>query len=315
MHVEAQLLEGGTADIANVPSRGDSHRFAAADGAQIQAASASARTRLARYAQGLLFTIALIWLCLHGANLPRIQLAVGACSRGCSSSRPIAAWFRGHWVLGRGRHAGDSIHRTDRCYDPRAIDSGSCACRLPSSGAARRSAMSASFATRRCSSSSIYSTSWSPRCSGSIGSGPASSASRSSRPLMRARSSARACLRSRRDNGRQVPASASAPAKTYRYVVLPQAVRIMLPPLTSIAVSLIKDSAIVSVIAVSELTTATRNAISATFMSFESLAHRRRDLSGLYPVAIGGRRRARESNEETPHITKPSEGKGYEPAI
>lgn len=57
--------------------------------------------------------------------------------------------------------------------------------------------------------------------------------------------------------------------KTYRYVVLPQAVRIMLPPLTSIAVSLIKDSAIVSVIAVSELTTATRNAISSTFMSFE----------------------------------------------
>ncbi len=70
----------------------------------------------------------------------------------------------------------------------------------------------------------------------------------------------------------QWEASASlglSPAKTYRYVVLPQAVRIMLPPLTSIAVSLIKDSAIVSVIAVSELTTATRNAISATFMSFE----------------------------------------------
>jgi polar amino acid transport system permease protein len=57
--------------------------------------------------------------------------------------------------------------------------------------------------------------------------------------------------------------------KTYRYVILPQAVRIMLPPLTSIAVSLIKDSAIVSVIAVPELTTAARNAISATFMSFE----------------------------------------------
>jgi polar amino acid transport system permease protein len=70
----------------------------------------------------------------------------------------------------------------------------------------------------------------------------------------------------------QWEASASlglSPAKTYRYVILPQALRIMLPPLTGIAVSLIKDSAIVSVIAVPELTTAARNAISASFMSFE----------------------------------------------
>jgi polar amino acid transport system permease protein len=70
----------------------------------------------------------------------------------------------------------------------------------------------------------------------------------------------------------QWEASASlglTPAKTYRYVVLPQAIRIMLPPLTSIAVSLIKDSAIVSVIAVPELTTAARNAISTSFLSFE----------------------------------------------
>jgi len=57
--------------------------------------------------------------------------------------------------------------------------------------------------------------------------------------------------------------------QTYRFVVLPQAVRIMLPPLTGVAVSLVKDSAIVSIIALPELTTAARNAISDSFMSFE----------------------------------------------
>ncbi len=55
----------------------------------------------------------------------------------------------------------------------------------------------------------------------------------------------------------------------YRYIVLPQSVRFMLPPLTGEAVHLIKSSAIVSVIAVAELTTIGRNIISDTYMSFE----------------------------------------------
>ncbi|MEM7022539.1 MAG: amino acid ABC transporter permease [Pseudomonadota bacterium] len=55
----------------------------------------------------------------------------------------------------------------------------------------------------------------------------------------------------------------------YRFVILPQAVRLMLPPMTSLAVSLIKHSSIVSVIAVAELTTEGRNIISETYMSFE----------------------------------------------
>jgi polar amino acid transport system permease protein len=58
-------------------------------------------------------------------------------------------------------------------------------------------------------------------------------------------------------------------ADAYRFVILPQAIRIMLPPLTSLAVSLIKHSSIVSVIAVAELTTEGRNIISETYMSFE----------------------------------------------
>jgi len=55
----------------------------------------------------------------------------------------------------------------------------------------------------------------------------------------------------------------------YRYIILPQSIRFMLPPMTGEAVHLIKSSAIVSVIAVAELTTVGRNIISDTFMSFE----------------------------------------------
>lgn len=58
-------------------------------------------------------------------------------------------------------------------------------------------------------------------------------------------------------------------AQTYRYIILPQSVRFMLPPLTGEVVHLVKSSAIVSVIAVAELTTIGRNIISDTYMSFE----------------------------------------------
>ena len=57
--------------------------------------------------------------------------------------------------------------------------------------------------------------------------------------------------------------------QSYRHVVLPQAVPLMLPPLTGLIISLIKNSAIVSVIAVFDLTTEGRNIIADTFMSFE----------------------------------------------
>ena len=57
--------------------------------------------------------------------------------------------------------------------------------------------------------------------------------------------------------------------QVYRHIVLPQSIRFMLPPLTGEAVNMIKSSAIVSVIAVAELTTIGRNIISDTYMSFE----------------------------------------------
>lgn len=55
----------------------------------------------------------------------------------------------------------------------------------------------------------------------------------------------------------------------YLHIVIPQAMPLILPPLTGLLISLIKHSAIVSVIAVSELTTTGLNLISDTFMAFE----------------------------------------------
>lgn len=55
----------------------------------------------------------------------------------------------------------------------------------------------------------------------------------------------------------------------YRFIVLPQAVRRILPPLASQAISLIKDSALVSTIAVYDLTMQTQALISETFLTFE----------------------------------------------
>ena len=55
----------------------------------------------------------------------------------------------------------------------------------------------------------------------------------------------------------------------YYWIIIPQALPLILPPLTGLLISLIKHSAIVSVIAVSELTTAGMNIISETFMAFE----------------------------------------------
>lgn len=55
----------------------------------------------------------------------------------------------------------------------------------------------------------------------------------------------------------------------FRLVVFPQAVRRVLPPLTSQAISLLKDSALVSTIAVFDLTMRGRAIISETYLTFE----------------------------------------------
>jgi polar amino acid transport system permease protein len=55
----------------------------------------------------------------------------------------------------------------------------------------------------------------------------------------------------------------------YLRVILPQAIRRMLPPLTSQAISLIKDSALVSTIAIYDLTLEGQVIVSETFLTFE----------------------------------------------
>ena len=55
----------------------------------------------------------------------------------------------------------------------------------------------------------------------------------------------------------------------YRDIILPQAVPLMLPPLGGVLVNLVKHSAIVSVIAIFDLTTQARNVVSDTFMAFK----------------------------------------------
>jgi polar amino acid transport system permease protein len=56
---------------------------------------------------------------------------------------------------------------------------------------------------------------------------------------------------------------------TYLHIVLPQAIRRILPPLTSQAISLIKDSALVSTIAIYDLTMQAQAVIAETFLTFE----------------------------------------------
>jgi polar amino acid transport system permease protein len=57
--------------------------------------------------------------------------------------------------------------------------------------------------------------------------------------------------------------------RTYRHVVLPQALRHVTPPLVSQAVSLVKDSALVSTIAIYDLTMKAQEIIAETYLVFE----------------------------------------------
>ncbi len=59
------------------------------------------------------------------------------------------------------------------------------------------------------------------------------------------------------------------PYWVYRFIVLPQAIRRMLPPLTSQAVSLVKDSALVSTIAIHDLAMEAQMIVADTFLTFE----------------------------------------------
>ncbi len=59
-------------------------------------------------------------------------------------------------------------------------------------------------------------------------------------------------------------------AQAMRYIVLPQAIRVILPPVGNEFVTLLKDSSLVSVLAVSDLTRRGREYVSRSFLSFET---------------------------------------------
>ena len=58
-------------------------------------------------------------------------------------------------------------------------------------------------------------------------------------------------------------------AQCMRYVILPQALRRIIPPLAGQFISLIKDSSLLGIIAIRELTKATREVVTTSFQPFE----------------------------------------------
>jgi polar amino acid transport system permease protein len=88
--------------------------------------------------------------------------------------------------------------------------------------------------------------------------------------------------------------------QTYRLVIFPQAIRLILPSLVGQFVSLIKDSSLLSIIAVNEFTQAARDVNSATYSTLEAYL----PLAAGYliltlPVAIWTRRLERKLRFET----------------
>jgi len=57
--------------------------------------------------------------------------------------------------------------------------------------------------------------------------------------------------------------------QSMRYVILPQAVRVVLPPLGNDFISMLKDSALISVLALPDLLQLGRLYVSRTFRAFE----------------------------------------------
>jgi glutamate/aspartate transport system permease protein len=72
--------------------------------------------------------------------------------------------------------------------------------------------------------------------------------------------------------GQQLAAQAlgMTPLQTYRYVLLPMAVRIVIPPLTSEFLNIIKNSAVALTIGLMELTARARSMQEFSFQVFEA---------------------------------------------
>jgi len=59
------------------------------------------------------------------------------------------------------------------------------------------------------------------------------------------------------------------PRHAMQYIVLPQALRIMIPPITNFSIVLIKDTALVSVVAAPEIMFFARNLVTETLQSMQ----------------------------------------------
>jgi len=57
------------------------------------------------------------------------------------------------------------------------------------------------------------------------------------------------------------------PARAMQYIILPQALRTMLPPMTTFAITLLKDTALVSVVAAPEIMFYARNLVTESYQS------------------------------------------------
>lgn len=76
-------------------------------------------------------------------------------------------------------------------------------------------------------------------------------------------------------------AAGLTPAQTFRLILMPQALRVALPPLLINLISLLKDSSICALIAVPELTLTSRAIMSETFLPLHVFA-----LTGLFYFAV-----------------------------
>ena len=77
-------------------------------------------------------------------------------------------------------------------------------------------------------------------------------------------------------------------AQSMRHIILPQALRRILPPLAGQFISLIKDSSLLGIIAIRELTKAAREVVTTTLQPFEVYFLLRPAVPGadLYPVDV-----------------------------
>lgn len=100
--------------------------------------------------------------------------------------------------------------------------------------------------------------------------------------------------------------------RTLLHVILPQAFRRMVPPLTGQFVSTLKDSAIVSVISIPELTFQAQELVSATYLSFEVWTLVFLLYLGLgLPCSMAARaleRRLARSDKDSTHVDTPDAG-------